>query len=286
MEINFLKMQGSGNDYIFIDCFKNPKPEEEYLPELAKRINNRHIGVGGNGLVLILPGDEHKLKMRIFNVQGLEIDMCGNAIRCVGRYAFDSGIMLEEKFIIETKIGNMGLQIIDSYNLRVNICAPYIIDNSQEIVERLDIKYTGSIMIDDKEYTFTPLFLVSPHAVLFVTDYNFPIHTIGRKIEKHPRFPIKINVEFVRVFSREEIQIRGWKRGVGETYSCSIGASAAVVAAVLNGFTEREVVVHVKGGDLYIEWNEDTNHVFISGPAQYVFSGTYYFDEPRLANCE
>lgn len=279
MDIKFLKMHGLGNDYIFIDCFKNKTPDEKYISHLAKAVSDRHFGVGGDGLVLIMPGEKEKLRMRIFNADGSEAEMCGNAIRCLGRYAYDSGLVTDKEFPVETAKRIIRCNVIDSHNLRVDMGAPFYIDNSRELREIADEEFKKYLTIEDKEYSYTPVSMGNPHAVIFVTDYNFNLHRLGKQIENHPDFPGRTNVEFVQIFSREEIRMRVWERGSGETMACGTGASASAVASVLNGFTDREILVHLNGGDLYIEWSLDDNHIYLMGPAEYSFMGTYYYEE-------
>lgn len=281
MEIHFLKMHGLGNDYIFVDCFKHAVPDEKYLTDLSKKISHRNFGVGGDGLVLILPGREHKMSMRIFNADGSEAEMCGNAIRCIGRYAYDSGIVTEKQFSVETTGRTIELLIIDSRNLKVDMGPPFTIDNIEELREDPQRDFTRVLIVDNRQFTYTPVSMGNPHAVLFVSDYRFNLHDLGHKIETHPDFQNRTNVEFVRVYNREEIKMRVWERGSGETMACGTGASASMVASVLNGFTDREILVHLKGGDLFIEWSEINNRVHMTGPADYVFTGTYYYEENK-----
>jgi diaminopimelate epimerase len=279
MEISFLKMQSCGSDYILVNCFSEKFPEERFLPELARKICNRNFGVGGNGLVLIMPGERHGVKIRFFSIEGFETEVFADAIHCVGRYAYDSGLVKEKKICLEILTGDINLEVIDSNNLCLDVGPPYLFDNSGELKEQTGKEYNASLIIDEKEYTITPLSMGSPHTVVFVKDFNFPVNATSKKIEHHPMFPDRTNVEFVRLINKEEIQIRIWKRGVGESLSCAVCASAAVVAAALNGFSDREVTVHSKGGDLFIEWSEKDNHIFVTGSALYVFSGSYYFEE-------
>jgi diaminopimelate epimerase len=282
MEIQFLKLHGCGNDYILIDCLKNPLPDENILSELAQKMCDRHYGVGGEGLILISSSRDHAFKMRIFNTNGLEVAMCANAVCCVGLYAYDTGLEKEKRFKIETGKREIPVEVIDSYNLRIDIGPPYHFASNEELKEWSAKEYTTSLMIDDKEYTITPLSLGNPHVIIFVQDFNLPLHAIGRKIENHSMFTEKTNVEFVRVINSEEIQIRFWERGVGESLAFGDGAGAALVASAINGFSDREVTARLKGGDLFMEWNEDNNHVYITGPAFYIFSGIYYFEERNI----
>jgi len=279
MELQFLKMQSCGSDYILVDCFSQAVPEEKSLSELARKICHRHFGVGGEGLVFIVPGEKNNVKIRFFNIDGIEAETYGDAIHCVGRYAFDAGLIKEKKISIEILKKDIHLEVIDSNNLCLDMGPPYLFDNSQELKEQTVNEYNTSLIINDKEYTITPISMGNPHAVVFVQDYNFPVHATGKKIEHHPMFPEHTNVEFVRLINKEEIQIRIWKGGVGESLSCETCASAAVIAAAINGFSDRDVMVHLKGGDLFIEWNEKDNHIFVTGSALYVFSGSYYFEE-------
>ena len=279
MDIEFLKMQSCASDYILVDCFSKAAPKENSLSELARRICNINFGVGGSGLVLIVPGVQHAVRIRFFNRDGFESEIFGEAVHCVGRYAYDTGLLKEKNITIEILSKSVHLEIIDSNNVCVDMGPPYLFDNSQELKEQTAQEYNSSLIIDDKEYTITPLSMGNPHAVVYVNDYNFPVQATGKKIESHPMFPHRTNVEFVRLINKEEIQIRIWKRGAGEELSCISCATAAVVAAALNGFSDREVMTHLKGGDLFIEWREQDNHVFVSGSAVYVFSGSYYFEE-------
>ncbi len=279
MDIDFIKMHGLGNDYVFIDCFKHETPDEKILPDLAKKISDRHFGVGGDGLILILPGTKEKVRMRIFNADGSEAEMCGNGIRCVGRYVFDSGIVSGRIIPIETMKKTIVVNVIDSKNLMVDMGTPLTTDTGEELKEIAVEDYTKNIIIDGKTYTYTPVAMPNPHAVIFVSDYNFNLHEVGKKVEHHPDFPNRTNVEFIQVYSREEIRMRVWERGSGETMACGTGACASVVASVLNGFTDREVLVHLNGGDLFIEWSDSDNHVYMTGPVEYAFTGKYYYEE-------
>lgn len=282
MEVQFLKMHGLGNDYVFVDCFKHNAPEERHVRALAKAISDRNFGVGGDGLVLILPGTEHGLRMRIFNADGSEAEMCGNAIRCIGRYAYDSGLTTDKQFPIETQNRTIELAIVDSRNCRVDMGPPLHLDNGAEIVEDPLTELNRVLSVDGRQHTYTPVSMGNPHAVLFVADFRFDLHALGRKIEHHTDFPNRTNVEFVQIHSREEIKMRVWERGSGETLACGTGASASVVASAVNGFTDRDVLVHLNGGDLFVEWSKHNNRVFMTGPADYVFTGTYYFEESSI----
>jgi diaminopimelate epimerase len=279
MEIDFLKMQACGNDFVLMDCFQQTAPAENIVSRFAKEINNRHFGVGGEGVILILPGEKHKIKIRLFQPDGSEVDYCGNAISCAARYIYDSGLAGEKKFLIETAVTDTQIEIIDSINLRINMGPPFDFSKSVVLKELSTYEYNSSIRIDEKEYTITPLSVIDAHTVLFLQDFNIPLHSLAKKIEHHAVFPAGTNVEFVRVLSREEIQLRCWERGAGESLSSAHGACAALVAAAINGFTDRDATVHLKGGNLYIQWDDKSNNLYMTGPSVYVFSGTYYFEE-------
>jgi len=272
-------MQACGNDFVLMDCFQQTPPGEDIIFRFAKEISDRHFGVGGDGLILVLPGEKQKIKIRLFHPDGSEAHYCGNALSCAARYMYDSGLAGEKKFMIETEDTATQIEIIDSINLRINMGPPFDFNRSMELKERSTYEYNSSIIIDEKEYTITPLSVIDPHTVLFLQDFNIPLHSLAKKIERHVVFPAGTNVEFVRILSREEIRVRCWERGGGESLSCADGACAALVAASINGFTDREATAHLKGGDLYIQWDEKGNNLYMTGSSVYVFSGTYYFEE-------
>jgi diaminopimelate epimerase len=279
MEIAFLKIQASGNDYICIETDKTPPPEERHLGALAKKICDRRIGVGGEGLLLLSLDEERRIRARIFTPQGVEREECGSALQCAGRYAYDAGIVTDKEFAVHAGERIVKMEIIDSSNIRQDMGTPFTFAEKTELKELLDTTYTKSIVIENHEYSCTPLFLDTVYVVLFVASFSLPLHQLAHKVERHPLFSRGASVAFVRVFSREELQVRAWQEGGGEVLTCPKTAAAGVIAAALNGFAEREALVHLRGGDLFIEWDEITNHVFYTGPSEYVFSGNYYFDE-------
>jgi len=279
MEAQFLKMQASGNDYVIMNCLEQAVPEEKIISGFAREISNRYFGVGSRGLILVLPGERQKVRIRMFHSDGSEQDPCSNAIACVGRYIYDSGLVGEKKLSLESGDTDIHAEIIDSFNLRIDIEQPYDLSNTKTLKEHSAEEYNTAVIISDREFTLTPLFVHGPQAILFLQDFNVSLHSLAKKIERHSMFPGEIQVSFIRILSREDIQIRTWKKGEGELLSCANGACAGLVAAALNGFADREATLHTKGGDLFIEWNEKTNHLYMTGPAAYVFSGTYYFEE-------
>ena len=275
--VPFIKMHGLGNDYVYFDCVNNPDLIADPFTA-AQKIADRHFGVGGDGIVLILSHDEADFQMRMFNLDGSESEMCGNAIRCVGKYVFDKGHTDKETITVQTGAGILELVMnvtegkVDT--VRVDM-GPAIL-NGPDIPVAIDknpVKAEPITVSDGTEYEMTCVSMGNPHAVIFVdeiTDKHVLEH--GKELEVHEVFPNRINVEFIKVISRNEVQMRVWERGSGETMACGTGASAAVVASAMNDLTDRKVLVHLNGGDLEIEWAEN-NHVFMTGPATLAFTG-------------
>ena len=274
----FSKMHGLGNDFIVIDA--RGKEDLDYN-NLAKRMCHRYIGVGADGLLLVLDSDVADIRMRIINSDGSEAEMCGNGIRCFSKYVFERGIVKKDKFRVETLAGIIEPELIlNEYGLvekvKVNMGKPSL--------KRKDIPMQGdpesdaintSIEVDGKEYKITSLLMGVPHTVLFVDDVEkVDIYTLGPKIERHEAFPRKTNVNFVQVIDKNNIKVRTWERGAGATFACGTGSCASVIAANLNGLTERKANVHLYFGTLEIEWQEDGT-VFMTGPAEEVFVGEY-----------
>lgn len=279
MRVQFTKMHGLGNDYIYFDCIANPDliPNPEAV---APGLSDRHFGIGGDGIVLILKHDKADFQMRMFNSDGSESEMCGNAIRCVTKYLCDHGYVGCRNVIsIQTGAGILEITIRRDDNgefssARVNMGVPRLkglfipvnIDKDTVVGEKLALP-------SGREYIMTCVSMGNPHAVFFVDEItDGHVLTDGPQIEVHEMFPRKINVEFVKVISPTEVQMRVWERGAGETLACGTGASAVVVACVLNKLTGRKVTVHLRGGDLEIEWAED-NNVYMTGPATTSFEG-------------
>jgi diaminopimelate epimerase len=274
----FSKMHGLGNDFIVIDA--RGKEDLDYN-NLAKRMCHRYIGVGADGLLLVLDSDVADIRMRIINSDGSEAEMCGNGIRCFSKYVFERGIVKKDKFRVETLAGIIEPELIlNEYGLvekvKVNMGKPSL--------KRKDIPMQGdpesdaintSIEVEGKEYKITSLLMGVPHTVLFVDDVEkVDIYTLGPKIEKHEVFPRKTNVNFVQVIDKNNIKVGTWERGAGATFACGTGSCASVIASNLNGFTEKKVNVHLYFGMLEIEWQDDGT-VFMTGPAEEVFVGEY-----------
>ncbi|BAF59981.1 MAG: diaminopimelate epimerase [Pelotomaculum sp.] len=276
--MHFTKAHGLGNDFILVDCFKE-KVNPEDFPGLAVKMCDRHFGVGADGLVLLLPSPSADVSMRIFNPDGSEAEMCGNAIRCVAKYLYERGMVKADRIRVETLAGVMIPELLVEEG-RVRLVR---VDMGEPRLERSEIPMEGPpgrVLGEPLEtggavYRITAVSMGNPHCVIFVQDLDaVPFQTAGPLIETHPAFPRRTNVEFIQVLTPEEIKMRVWERGAGETMACGTGACAAVVAGVLNGYTGRRVTVHLKAGDLFIEWPEG-KHVYMSGPAEEVFSGEY-----------
>ena len=276
MKRSFVKMQGCGNDYIYFDCMKEPIYS---VNELALRLSDRHFGIGGDGVVLIEPSETADAKMRMFNADGSEGNMCGNAIRCVGKYIYDHGYSKNKTLLIETKSGQKKLNLVFDGNevvgARVNMGVPALESNMIPVDIQMPEVIDYPLEIDGKTYRITCVSMGNPHCVIFCDDpYNIPLEALGPKFEKHKIFPQQVNTEFVQVIDSLHLKMRVWERGSGETFACGTGASAAVAAAIRNGFCKKdtEVTVHLRGGDLKIE--EKDEGIFMTGSAKYVFEGT------------
>lgn len=275
--MNFTKMHGLGNDFIVIEG-ENSLPNN--ASELALELCNRYFGIGADGLVYILPSSTADFRMRIINSDGTEAEQCGNAIRCVAKYVYDNGLTDKDSITIETLgagVQQVQLNIVNGevQTVRVDMGEPIL--NGLQIPTTIDANpvINQSIEVDGREFRFTAVSMGNPHCVIYVDDAaGFDLAQWGPKLEVHPLFPRKINVEFVTVRSRDYTDMRVWERGAGPTLACGTGACATVVASVLNGYTDRTAVVSLKGGDLNIEWNEEDNHVYMTGPAANVFRGT------------
>ncbi len=276
--MKFTKMHGAGNDYIYVDCFAQPVPER--LPELTRAVSDRHVGIGGDGLVLICPSDNCDAEMQMFNVDGTPSEMCGNAIRCVAKYLYDHNITRRETLKIESagQVLTLELSVTDGAVDRVRV------DMGEPILaaEQIPTTLTGdpvadvSLALPDRDLQVTCVSMGNPHCVAFVDEITDElVRCVGPRIEHDAHFPNRVNVEFVEVLNRKELRQRTWERGSSETLACGTGASAVCVAGVLTGRTERRVTVHLLGGDLELEWKEADNHVYKTGPAVEVFSGEW-----------
>ncbi|MGN7469672.1 diaminopimelate epimerase [Brevibacillus sp. SAFN-007a] len=279
--MKFTKLHGLGNDYVYVNCFEEPLTGVD-LPELARRVSDRNFGIGGDGLILILPSDRADFRMRVFNHDGSEAKNCGNGLRCVSKYVYDHGLTRQTTFTVETLGGIMKPIVSLGADGKVE---QVTIDMGEPRFERAAIPMTGIpeeqareevLEVDGAVFTMTAVSMGNPHAVIFVEEVrDEDVRTYGPKIEFHEWFPERTNVEFIQIVNREEILFRVWERGSGVTLACGTGACAAAVAAALAGKVDRTVTVHLAGGDLLIDWREEDNHVYMTGPATEVFEGTY-----------
>lgn len=271
------KMQGLGNDYIYINCLKETVEDPV---SLARKISDRHFGVGSDGLVLIMPCEAADFRMRMFNADGSESEMCGNAARCVGKYIHDRGLSDKTEISLMTGAGIKVLQLTvedgTTRKVRVDMGEPIL--EAAEIPVLLPAGRVIAAPVDacGQQFRITCVSMGNPHTILFVDDADhYDVHGIGSQLEVHPLFPKKTNVEFVTVKDREHLRMRVWERGTGETMACGTGASATLVAAVLNGVSERKAILELNGGPLTVEWDPVTNHVYQEGPAEFVFDCDY-----------
>ena len=276
--LNFTKMTGLGNDYIYVDCTNGTKIKN--IPEVAKTLSERHFGIGADGLILI-DRTENKnadFKMRIFNSDGSEAEMCGNGIRCVGKFIHDHKLSNKDKIAIDTLAGIKKVKLIED---EAGECNEVIVDMGEPIFQDKNIPYhleetftkDLDINVEGEKMRFTVVSMGNPHAVTFVENLeDLQIEMCGPIIENNPIFPNRTNVEFVEVIDKNNIKVRVWERGVGETFACGTGACAAVVAAGLNGYTDENVTVNLPGGKLRVEWGTD-NHIYMQGPAKTVYEG-------------
>jgi len=271
-------MHGLGNDFVFIDHFdKQSEEKQPDYPELARKLCHRQFGVGGDGLIVVLSSQVADARMRIFNSDGSEPEMCGNGIRCFARYIYDKGYVQKNPLKVETLAGiltlNLKLEAGEITGVQVNMGEPILKAELIPILAQGEPIVGAQLEAKGEVFNFTAVSMGNPHCIIFVEDYQkLDFEHLGPAIEKHPLFPRKTNVEFIRVDSPTKITMKVWERGAGPTLACGTGACASVVACVLNKKTERAVTVHLPGGDLFIEWKLD-NQVYMTGPATYVFKG-------------
>lgn len=276
--MKFTKMHGAGNDYVYIDCFRE---KVENPQQLAIIISDRHKGVGSDGLVLIMPSNTSDFRMRMFNMDGSEAQMCGNASRCVGKYVYDNDYTKKEIITLETAAGEKILHLYPVNGVvekvKVNMGEPVLSAVNIPVKSTKEKVLNETVKFDSGTFALTCISMGNPHAVIFYDDLdNLPIEKIGKEIENHDMFPEKTNVEFLKIISRNKAFMRVWERGSGETQACGTGACAALVAAVLNKKLDKKAVISLPGGDLELEWDEGNNHVYMMGPAVKVFEGELY----------
>lgn len=280
--IKFTKMHGLGNDFVCIYCSAS-NFEIKNISSLAKFICDRHFGIGGDGLILICESDVADFKMIIFNNDGTEAEMCGNGIRCVGKFVYDKGLTFNQGISIETKAGIKVLQLhVENEKVRsvtVDMGEPVL--QSEKIPVIIDSNIEGGINLraNDREFIVNCVSMGNPHAVTQIDDLeNFNINKYGPILENDKHFPKKTNVEFIKVLDRKHVKMRVWERGVGETLACGTGACAVAVTCILNDLTDRKLMVELLGGNLEIEWSKEDNHVYMTGPAEIIFEGVIDYD--------
>jgi diaminopimelate epimerase len=276
--MRFTKMHGLGNDYVYVSTFDQAPPVDP--ARLAVAVSDRHLGIGGDGLILIMPSERADARMRMFNADGSEGEMCGNGIRCVAKYIHDRGLARKDRVTIETGRGILSLDLeVDGgkvRRVRVDMGAPIL--DPAEIPTLLEGRppINVPLRLADREFLVTAVSMGNPHAVIYVDDVAaFPLETLGPIIEHHRNFPRRVNVHIVEVLAPGEVRMRTWERGSGITLACGTGACAVCVAGVLTGRSGRTVLAHLPGGDLELEWPDDAAPVFMTGPATEVFSGEW-----------
>ena len=286
MNLSFTKMHGAGNDYVYVDCFAHETPADPAAVAVA--VSDRNKGIGGDGLILICPSDldNADARMRMFNADGSESEMCGNGLRCVAKYVYDHGIAAKNNLNLETGAGVLAVELfvengeVDGVKVDMGepILTPATVPTKLVATDQNPQSPVVSVplIVDGHELEVTCVSMGNPHCIIFVEKATDElVLKVGPQIENDPRFPARINVEFVEIVSRTEVRQRTWERGSGETLACGTGASAVCVAGVLTGKTDRKITNHLLGGTLILEWIEDTNHVFMTGPATEVFSGVW-----------
>lgn len=275
--MKFTKMHGLGNDYVYVDTFDQSVPDPAAM---AIAVSRPHFGVGADGLVLIGPSTEADYAMRMFNADGSEGEMCGNAVRCIGKYVHDRGLTAKTRVTLATRGGiktlELRLQGGSVEQVTVDLGEPALSPASLPVTLAGAQVLNHPLSIDGQTHHISCVSMGNPHAVIFVDDPQaVDVHGIGRQIEHHPLFPKRTNVEFVRVRRRDLLEMRVWERGSGETLACGTGAAASLVAAVLNGLADRSAVVKLTGGELHVHWDARDNHVYQTGPATFVFDGVW-----------
>ena len=276
--MRFTKMHGLGNDYVYVDCFSQQVKDPVAL---AKAISDRHFGVGSDGLILILPSSSAGVRMRMFNADGSEGQMCGNGIRCVAKFSYDHGLARQNPMRVETLAGIKTIELTLGADGRV---ASATVDMGEPILvpPAIPVNIPQKRVVDVPiragkiAFTMTCVSMGNPHAVMYVDQVaSVPLEQVGPELENSPLFPQRVNAHFVQVHSRGEVTLRTWERGSGVTLACGTGASAVCVAGVLTGKTDRQLLAHLPGGDLRLQWRQDNNHVYMTGPATEVFTGEW-----------
>ena len=277
--IKFTKMEGLGNDYVYIDCTNQFLKQD--LEDLAKKMSNRHFGIGSDGIILICKSDVADFKMRMFNFDGSEAEMCGNGIRCVGKFVYDKGLTNKTTVTIETlagiKVLNLNIEDKKVKTVCVDMGMPIFTPEQIPVIANNEPVTNLKLSAEDKDFLFTCISMGNPHAITKVENLDkFDIEKYGKVLEIDKHFPKRCNIEFIEIIDENNIKMRVWERGAGETLACGTGACATAVACNINGITKEEVNVKLLGGTLKIKWDKKDNHVYMTGPAKTVFEGEYY----------
>lgn len=273
--MKFTKMEGLGNDYVYVNCFQEKVENPE---SLAIKVSDRHFGIGSDGLILIKPSDVADFCMDMYNADGSRSEMCGNGIRCVAKYVYDKGLTDKTSISVETLAGIKYLDLkVENGKVSmvtVNMGSPELVPAKIPVKSDKDILVSEPVTVDGEEYKMTCVSMGNPHCVVFVEDTKqFPLEKVGPKFENHELFPNRINAEFIQVLDRKTVNMRVWERGTGETLACGTGACASTVACILNELTDEEITLHLLGGDLQVRWDREENLVYMTGPATVVFDG-------------
>jgi diaminopimelate epimerase len=278
--MRFTKMHGTGNDYVYVDCFHEKVDHPE---ELSIRVSDRHKGIGSDGLVLIMPSEIADFRMRMFSADGSESQMCGNASRCIAKYVYEKGYTDKTTISLETKSGLKILEVFPEngkvHKIKVDMGEPIVETKKIPVNWDEDTLINQAIDFEPEKYAITCISVGNPHAVIFTEGIDrLDLEKIGPKIENHPMFPERVNVEFIEIVSPTYARMRVWERGSGETLACGTGACAVLAAAVLNNKLERKATISLRGGDLELEWNAKNNHIYKTGDAVTVFEGEWNDD--------
>ena len=279
MKIKFTKMQALGNDYIYVDCFRQNLSRVN-LSDLAKKICDRHFGVGSDGLILVAPGRTHRFRMIFYNPDGSEAEMCGNGIRCFARYLYDHGLSKRKVQNIETEAGVIRTEITKAekdFVIKADIGRPILERKKIPMKGKGELCINQELKLNGKKIRINTISLGNPHTVIFVKEFGKDWRRIGSLVENHPIFPRRTNVEFAKILNRRNIRLKIWERGVGETLASGTGACAATVTGVLNNKLDPKVRAQFDHGELYVEWNEENDHLYMIGPAVEIFSGMFEY---------
>lgn len=273
--MKFTKMEGLGNDYVYVNCFQE---KVENPSEVAIRVSDRHFGIGSDGLILIKPSEVADFCMEMYNADGTQSEMCGNGIRCVGKYVYDYGLTTKKSISVETLAGikylDFEIENDKVVMITVNMGKPELVPEKIPVRSTKEILVKEPIEVCGKTYEMTCVSMGNPHCIVFVDDTEaFPLEEVGPHFEQHEMFPNRVNAEFIQILDRKTVNMRVYERGTGETMACGTGACASTVACILNGLTENEITLHLLGGDLRVRWDREEDTVYMTGPAKVVFDG-------------